>query len=454
MHSKINPALILLAGVGLLYCNKPVPVQELAQARDEIAMAEEEHAPEYSASNFQGARDALLASHQKLGSEEYDNAKQKAIDSFNQARAARVEASPKYTEATRATAEKTIAQADQAYAEELAKDDFSAAKKLYGEGTTAQGQAKAATGDAQLDTYRQAYRKFEAANSAGDKARTTALAQKGQMMQSLAGVQAILDKAERYGAKDLAPQEFQSATSDLAGARTDFDGNQLKTGSIKLKQAEEQAGLALSKSIEQYAAKRKAEATVAVNGAEKEIDGIPAGKEEVKTLRDYASAAREALNSATTNYGNQKYEDSIKDSDEAIRLAGIIREQALAAKGKYNVADRNTNITDNKNLGKLPAGWQLYEVQKKKPEDCLSCISQRPQIYGQTRLWTRIYQANKQVIKNPNLIYPGQKLFIPPKTGEIPALNRDEILTPEKQQPAQPQPMENKTETAPQENMK
>jgi LysM repeat protein len=35
--------------------------------------------------------------------------------------------------------------------------------------------------------------------------------------------------------------------------------------------------------------------------------------------------------------------------------------------------------------------------------------------YGDPNLWKKIYDANKDVIKNPNRIYPGQTLKIPPK---------------------------------------
>jgi nucleoid-associated protein YgaU len=45
--------------------------------------------------------------------------------------------------------------------------------------------------------------------------------------------------------------------------------------------------------------------------------------------------------------------------------------------------------------------------------DSLSKIAK--QEYGDAKLWPRIFEANKDIIKDPNLIYPGQKLKIPPK---------------------------------------
>ncbi|OLB55936.1 MAG: hypothetical protein AUI01_07200 [Ktedonobacter sp. 13_2_20CM_2_56_8] len=57
-----------------------------------------------------------------------------------------------------------------------------------------------------------------------------------------------------------------------------------------------------------------------------------------------------------------------------------------------------------------------YTVQ---PGDTLSSIAQRA--YGDANQWQKIYDANKQVIGNdPNLIRPGEVLFIPPVTPPQP----------------------------------
>ena len=43
--------------------------------------------------------------------------------------------------------------------------------------------------------------------------------------------------------------------------------------------------------------------------------------------------------------------------------------------------------------------------------DSLSKIAKRE--YGDSDKWRTIYEANKDLIKDPNLIYPGQELKIP-----------------------------------------
>lgn len=43
--------------------------------------------------------------------------------------------------------------------------------------------------------------------------------------------------------------------------------------------------------------------------------------------------------------------------------------------------------------------------------DSLSKIAKRE--YGNANAWTRIFEANKDVIKDPNKIFPGKKIKIP-----------------------------------------
>ena len=52
---------------------------------------------------------------------------------------------------------------------------------------------------------------------------------------------------------------------------------------------------------------------------------------------------------------------------------------------------------------------QTYTVMS---GDSLSKIAK--QVYGNAKAWRKIYEANKDKIKNPDLIYPGQVFTIPP----------------------------------------
>jgi nucleoid-associated protein YgaU len=57
-----------------------------------------------------------------------------------------------------------------------------------------------------------------------------------------------------------------------------------------------------------------------------------------------------------------------------------------------------------------PVEGVTYEV---KPGDSLSKIAK--QFYGSGNEWKRIFEANTDILKDPNKIFPGQKLKIPAK---------------------------------------
>lgn len=74
---------------------------------------------------------------------------------------------------------------------------------------------------------------------------------------------------------------------------------------------------------------------------------------------------------------------------------------------KKKASTKKNRETDN---SPAPAAAQTYTVVK---GDCLWNIAKR--FYGNGSLYTVIYNANQAVIGgNPNLIYPGQVLTIPP----------------------------------------
>jgi nucleoid-associated protein YgaU len=60
--------------------------------------------------------------------------------------------------------------------------------------------------------------------------------------------------------------------------------------------------------------------------------------------------------------------------------------------------------------GKLPKLPSTHTVKK---GECLYVISGYSQIYNDPKMWPRIYRANRDKIKDPNLIYPGWVLNIP-----------------------------------------
>ena len=56
----------------------------------------------------------------------------------------------------------------------------------------------------------------------------------------------------------------------------------------------------------------------------------------------------------------------------------------------------------------VTTGFQKYTVEK---NDTLQKISKK--FYGTTKKWPKIFEANKELLKSPDRVYPGQTLNIP-----------------------------------------
>ena len=83
------------------------------------------------------------------------------------------------------------------------------------------------------------------------------------------------------------------------------------------------------------------------------------------------------------------------------------KEEKAGKKADFSKVQSGSSTTA-KPEAKAAAGAKSYTV---KSGDSLWKISE--QMYGNGNDWRRIYEANKDQIKNPDLIYPGQTFKIP-----------------------------------------
>ncbi|TES91821.1 MAG: peptidoglycan-binding protein LysM [Candidatus Cloacimonadota bacterium] len=89
--------------------------------------------------------------------------------------------------------------------------------------------------------------------------------------------------------------------------------------------------------------------------------------------------------------------DSFATKEKAVLLAGNLKDVE-------RVNDENLES---------PASEEVTEFYTVKSGDSLWKIAQ--EFYGNGNKYQEIFEANKEVIKNPDLIYPGQTLRIPKK---------------------------------------
>ncbi len=103
-------------------------------------------------------------------------------------------------------------------------------------------------------------------------------------------------------------------------------------------------------------------------------------------------------------YANEKEIERLKKLLEKRNRENAVLQEKLKA-----ALDRTTQL-EMQIYQRESEDVPQYEVRK---GDSLWKIAKRPETYGDPRLWIKIFNANMDRIKDPNVIYPGQLLKIP-----------------------------------------
>ncbi|EMJ62278.1 MULTISPECIES: lipoprotein LipL71 [Leptospira] len=459
----LSSFIILLAGF-FISCGAELPIQELSDAKNSITRAKSAGAEKYAPAELEEARKNLLTAHQKASEENLTETKKSALYARAKALDASEKSFPFAVDEVRKESSVAIESAEEAYASQLASEPYNTSVQLRKEGDalretadrTLESYPKESGDDGKLrmrlaafDQYEASRQKYADSKKAADESKVLALSQKQQLIDSLADIEKNLNDADKYAeGKD---PEVSETRNRLESAKAKIEEGRIRDGYSEIDDIRKKSGELVAKNIKAYAEKQKELAKQSVASATTKLASFDRNK--INASRDFQvsyqraeenlKAAEESRVSAEDLYTSEKYEDSISRSEEAIRLSRIVVDQAIELAERIerkmasdNVAGRDTktgtdgqkdpknqSATDGKNsstkVGKdgLPEGWKRYVVRKKVPADCLWRIAKDKRHYGTAKLWRRIYEANRNKIRNPNLIYPKQVLLIPPKKG-------------------------------------
>lgn len=114
------------------------------------------------------------------------------------------------------------------------------------------------------------------------------------------------------------------------------------------------------------------------------------------------------VDKVTHVFGKSGYEQSISISRNGF---GSTIKSGSASKPIDKVAVGNGNLNISRNPPKPVAPKESARYYTIKSGDTLWAIASK--YYGSGAQYPKIYNANKNIIKNANLIYPGQKILIP-----------------------------------------
>lgn len=105
----------------------------------------------------------------------------------------------------------------------------------------------------------------------------------------------------------------------------------------------------------------------------------------------------------------------VKDANTQSTATSSVAEESYTeeeaystSRSEYNYGNVNESFVAETEV--VEPSFTEYKIEK---NDTLQKISQK--FYGTTKRWNEIYQANKDVIKDPNRIKPGKTIRIPQK---------------------------------------
>jgi len=115
---------------------------------------------------------------------------------------------------------------------------------------------------------------------------------------------------------------------------------------------------------------------------------------------------------------NQDLWNRKKELDDIQASINNAKKNKLSAVPKYydRLANQQSRLDGLKrSLDAMMASMTYTVGTWSKDRDCLWNIAKKPTIYDNAFLWPKIWQGNRDQIKNPDIIHPGQKLKIPMK---------------------------------------
>jgi nucleoid-associated protein YgaU len=205
-------------------------------------------------------------------------------------------------------------------------------------------------------------------------------------------------------AQELTKDEWQKQITELTSKRNDLKNKltALQTEVNNLKKQDSDKAAALKTCQDEVAA---------IIGAEEgpfvaNLDKIDARLNELSRLSNQDLYARRAEVDSV-----QKWINSAKES----RLSSLPKYSNRLSDQQGRVDALKRTLQQILESGQ---GMQTYTVGTwAKDRDCLWNIAKKPKVYDNAFLWPKIWQGNRDQIKNPDVIQPGQRLKIPTKAA-------------------------------------
>jgi nucleoid-associated protein YgaU len=397
---------VILSSAFLAGCDVNLPIKEMADARAAISKARFYQAEKYAPEEIKAADDALLLTHDNVKNEKEKEAIASANDAKAKADAALAKTLPLLSKDTIDDAKKILAEAKGLYSDEFAPDDTKSAEQSIADAEKSYNEK------AYIPAYETALKSRIAALSARDTSRARIPA----LISRLAELETERDSLKNQNAAAYAGTELAALDAELAKAKIALAANSIKDGTISINAATE-----LVDKINSLGTAALAQDKIA--RAESSLAKIKASPYAADVAERTAEAEQNTTDAKTelsegNNHGASAYADEalliideinidLAKKDEEAKNAAALAKAENEKKAEPDTKSPDTTIkTEIEDTIHYIVQWRKHKT------DCLWRIAQK--LYRNARLWPVIYMANRDKIKDPDLIYPGQKLVIPP----------------------------------------
>ncbi len=419
----------------------PYAAEKMKKSDEAYAEADQAYSEKFSPEKFAEAKSLNVESKSLYEKNDYKKSADAAMKSYDLSVAAKNESlkNSSAIESEVNTAENRLST--------LKSDKFSsAAKENLANAGTSIGNAKKGMESSDYKTslheIETAKKELEAAADLIRKQKTAASIEK--LRAELNGLTGKSDSAD-------VKQDLDNAMLELNGAESALEQNNITDAEIKVENAEK---LISGSNIKM----KKKTALDAIAKADKLL-GEARDKDQDKKYSENLDKAEKVLDQGRSSVEAGKFNDGINNAEEAETIVNAVLNSMEAAAAELAVksakeehaeekkpADETAAADKTKIEEKKPAEetvvsektkieeksgekteekavaaedkkeeqTRTYVVQwRKKKTDCLWRIAEK--VYKDASLWPAIYLANREQIKDPDLIFPGQKFIIPPK---------------------------------------
>jgi len=202
-------------------------------------------------------------------------------------------------------------------------------------------------------------------------------------------------------AQEMTKEEWQKQITESTAQRNDLKSklSALQSEVDKLKKTDADKAAALKKCNEDLMALVGADAASERSFAAK-LDEIDGKINELSRLSNQDLWARKS------------------EIDDVQKMLDEVKKSKLSTMPKYfdRVKEQQNRIDALRKTLESAQLMMTYTVGTwAKDRDCLWNIAKKPKIYDNAFMWPKIWQGNKDKIKNPDVIKKGQVLSIPPK---------------------------------------